>query len=67
MSRDRILEKQIAVDKLREKGFTKEQLEWLLCSTLIEGGLTLDQVAGIFDDWGNFLALNLINTKEKGE
>lgn len=50
-------EKKEALQMLQEKKFTKKQLEWLLCSTLIEGGVSLYQIKEIFEDWTKFLVM----------
>lgn len=51
-------QKLAALALFQSKNFTKQQLEMMISLTLVEGGLSLDQIRGISDDWANIIRLN---------
>ncbi|HDR3524333.1 hypothetical protein ACTFSJ_27595 [Bacillus cereus group sp. MYBK12-2] len=42
---------EIVQEMFKGKEFTKENLVYLLSATLVNGGLSLDQIDGIVNDW----------------
>lgn len=49
--------KHYALKRLKEKNFTKDQLEHMISLTMTEGGLPLREIFALWDEWEKIIKL----------